>query len=398
MALTTEDILNIVANRPDAYAGAEQQLATERLQLMQAMASAGSAGKAAFEQAKNNAAINQALAMQQVQGIGDAPAGLLNALAARVAQAGNEQTGYLNANQANWSNYYDAMGQSNDAYLGRLAATVPMFRQQATDSLTSNLTGLKTQLESQLAQIKQEAALQLANIQMQDYLRQEGYKREDQLRAEDWAHQLELLKLGASGGGGGGRYGGGSDGWSPARWQHDPTTGDPFGNLGLDAAKAYTQAAYSQLSSRTPLATFNERQDTTSNRQMKMTADGRPYWTNSDDPVAAVTLANQSRAQGLLNLSDYDLNGGVLYGLTQQWLNDSNAADLAERTNPTYSNTNVYGRTPTRVQPRAAQMGPPAPSRTTSRTTGRNGWSGGIRAISNAVRNRQNTTTARRNT
>ena len=403
MALTTADILNIVANRPDAYAGAETQLAAERMALMQAMASAGSAGKAAYEQAKNNAAVNQALAMQQVQNIGDAPAGLLNALANRVAQAGAEQAGYLNANQGNWSNYYDAMTQSNDAYLGRLASTVPMLRQQAADTLTSNLTGLQTELEGKLAEIKQQAALQLANMQMQDWLRTEGYKREDKLREEDWQHQVEFLKLqqalggGGGGGGGGSRYG--SSGWTPARWQHDPTTGDPFGNLGPDTgAPIFANAAYASLSGSTPLATFRDSAQATANREMRFTADGRPYWTNSSNPVEALTIANRSRAQGILNNADYALNGGAMYGITEQLLNDANYNDLAARANPDFNDTDTYGATPRRAT-QTTVYGPPAPtSRTsTARNSGRGGWAGGIRSISSAVRNTRNNTADRRN-
>lgn len=415
MPMTADEILSIVANRPDAYAGAETQIAADRLALMQAMAQAGSAGKAAYETAKANAAANQAIALQQVAALaeaGNAPQGLIDSIAARVNQGSNEQLGYMSANQGNWSNYYDAMTQSNDAYLGRLSSVIPMYRQQANDSLTVNLNSLMSNESTQLAKIKQEAALQLANLQYQDYLRQEGYKREDQLRAEDWAHQLELLKMGSGGGGGGygGRYGGGSSGWTPARWQHDPTTGDPFGNLGEAAATTFANAAYSQISARTPYATFDEGATTSSNRELKFTADGRPYWGRSSDPVSALSTANASRAYGILDNADIALNGGVMFGLTEQMLNDDNYADLVERV--TMATPEIYGTLGTNraitssnrptSRPAPVQYGPPAPARTTStvtsRTTNRPTTQVGSRITSlgqAASRARANTATSR---
>lgn len=354
-----DSIMATINARPDPFKGTEAEVIAERNRLLDSMAQSGTAGRQQYEMAKANAEANKnaALAVNAAQGGQiNAPQALIDALAQQITAGTNQQQGYLAAEQGNWSNMFDAQRQTSDGWMTRFNAALPMFKRQSDDVLATNIAGEYGKATAAMQAAQQEAIMQMAMLQQQDWLRKESYKREDQLRAEDFQRQLEIMAYEASlrgGGGGGGGRGGGGGGSGKLPWQHDQFSGDPFGGLGQEAATDFVNATIFEQDRQTPWASWDDPSSTTANRQQKYDPKtGTYYWTRADNPEDAFGIANESKIIGMLDYSDWLLNGGSHYGVSDAMMSDRNRDLLYDRATtiggspyvrPNYGSSGVTG-------------------------------------------------------
>lgn len=121
----------MATNKMDPFKSATAVVDEEKAKMLKAAAQAGSAGIAAYEEARNannvsqQEAVARALAASQVGGVG-AGGGLgqgMQELAPLQHQA-------LNTAQAGFSSGLENMKASNESYMGKLGATLPILQEQ----------------------------------------------------------------------------------------------------------------------------------------------------------------------------------------------------------------------------------------------------------------------------
>lgn len=182
----------------DVYDRAITSVRDERKAMLDAIAGAGSAGKAEFQRQAEQAELSRSSAVQSAltgARAGTDPA-TLAAMQARINRPYEEATSARDAASANWSNLFSAMGTSNDAYLGKYAASLPLLQAQARSDLATKFNVTRRQTEAEIAKGQQATQLQLAQLQLQQAqsdAEQRRYQaqieRDNQIRLQEWARE-----------------------------------------------------------------------------------------------------------------------------------------------------------------------------------------------------------------
>lgn len=369
MAVPAE-IAALIAGRPDAYAGAADTIGGERAQMLAAMAQAGTAGKAAYEQARAAAQAQRqsALAALAAQ-LGGMPSATRAAAEASLDATADEQAGYLAADQANWSNALGASQTANDAYLGRLATVLPQIKASADANLTSNLMDSWAEVERAIEDSRRQTAMQLAQIRFNKAQQDSSWAREERMRQEAWDREERLIaeerayndaRRGGGGGGGGGGRGGGGGSTTPT---------DPFGGWNSTEARAIVNGALFNEFNRLPLFQTNDQ---------GLTQYGNPgqFDTGHAPRASFVQGVNTELANSAFDNADYLLNGGAAYGVAAGLADDDNLDSYYAWTGAPGESTapwqnwarNRYGKTGPRREPPRERLGyNMAPSRNNSK-------------------------------
>lgn len=190
----------INAAGPDVFDKAIASVRDDRRAMLEAVAAAGSAGKAEYQrQAELSAASKQSMLSQALASAtqrGNSDQGTLDAITARISQPFAEGQSARDAASANWGNLFNAIGVSNDAYLGKYEASLPLIQQQFRSDLATNFATTRADAQREIAKGQQATGLQLAQLQLQAAQTAQAARqraadqaREDAIRQQEWARQ-----------------------------------------------------------------------------------------------------------------------------------------------------------------------------------------------------------------
>jgi hypothetical protein len=183
----------INAAGPDVFDRAMGTVRDQRRGLLDAIAGAGSAGKAEYQRiaqmasARQQTQLSQALAAAQQHGQTDP--GTIEALNRGINQPFDEATSSRDMASNNWQQLFSAMGLANDAYFTQYGNTLPLIQQQFKNDLATNFATARAGAMGEIEKGRQSTSLSLAQLQMQQRQRQEDIAREEaqrQIENQQW--------------------------------------------------------------------------------------------------------------------------------------------------------------------------------------------------------------------
>lgn len=187
----------INAAGPDVFDRAAVDIREQRRQLLDAIAGAGSAGRAEYQrQSQLNESSKQtqlasAVAAAQSR---NADPGTLAALQGTISRPYQEGQSSLDAANANWQNLFNSMGISADQYATQYGNSIPVIQQQFKNDLASNFAITRANAQRDIEKGRQTTALGMAQISLDEALRQAQFREDeadDAAAAAQWQKEFD---------------------------------------------------------------------------------------------------------------------------------------------------------------------------------------------------------------